>query len=99
MENLPGWVTRTITIWLTIGSILTLFGANIIGIPHWLPGFFSQDFVKEVLAVVGVIINFLQVIKGTIAGHPGNAVKISSAPNKIAYMLLPWRMAPGKMAA
>lgn len=90
--TLPPFAQRAITIWLTIGTILVLFGTNIAGVPSWLPGFFSEYFVKEVLAVIGAVINFWQVIRGTIAGHPDNAAKLANAPNKTAYMLLPWKM-------
>jgi hypothetical protein len=93
MENLPPWATKAIQIWLTIGTILTLVGTKLIPIPAFIPAFFSQEFVSAVLAVVGAVITFWQIIRATVASHPSNAAKLASSENKTAYMLNPFKLA------
>lgn len=91
MDNLPSWLVKIQSLWVSIGTLLILLSAKGLDMPDILLKIFSQDLLEAAVAVMGAVIVFYQFIRAQFAKTDAS-VKVLSVGSKIAYALNPFKL-------
>ncbi|MCB0379762.1 MAG: hypothetical protein KDD24_00805 [Flavobacteriales bacterium] len=103
MEKLNKFIAKVLTIWVAIGTLLTVVSASgVIHIPEVIAQLFSKDVsdqlniaLNSIVQTIGVVINFAQVVRLIFANKQtdelkGKAISLSSGA-RLKYIVNPFK--------